>query len=142
MKGWVGRGWRFAHPDLGAPQKAGFRLSNRGGIETLLDQDLVRQAIHLLLTTRRGERVMRPDYGCELDRLVFLPNDPTTAGLAIHYVRRALDRWEPRIEILELDASPHPEDPSCLLISLDYRIGASGFEDRLQLPVDLSGGGE
>ena len=43
---------------------------------------------------------MRPDYGCELHRLVFSPNDDTTAGLAIHYVRRALERWEPRVEVL------------------------------------------
>ena len=41
---------------------------------------------------------MRPGYGCHLFRLAFAPNDDTTAGLAIHYVRQALERWEPRIE--------------------------------------------
>jgi len=46
-----------------------------------------------------GERVLRPEYGCDLHRLVFSPNDATTAGLAVHYVRAALLRWEPRIEI-------------------------------------------
>ena len=46
----------------------------------------IRQSIILLLTTTPGERVMRPDYGCPLHRLMFQPNDATTAGLAIHYV--------------------------------------------------------
>ena len=44
--------------------------------------DSIRQAILLLFSTRPGERVMRPDYGCDIHRLVFSPNDDTTAGLA------------------------------------------------------------
>ena len=65
----------------------------------------VRQAILLLISTTPGERVMRPNYGCALGRLVFSPNDDTTAGLATHYVRQALLRWEPRIQILQLEAT-------------------------------------
>ena len=52
----------------------------------------VRQSILMLLSTRPGERVMPPDYGCPIHRLVFSPNDATTAGLAIHYVRHSLLR--------------------------------------------------
>ncbi len=100
----------------------------------------VRQAMDLLLSTRRGERVMRPQFGCELDRLMFLPNDDSTAGLAMHYVRQALERWEPRMEILRLDASPHPEDEFRLDITLDYRVKVSGHQATMQLSVDLAGG--
>ena len=57
--------------------------------------DAVRQSILLLLSTRPGERVMRPDNGCDLYRLAFAPSDDMTAGLAIHYVRQAVERWEP-----------------------------------------------
>ena len=64
------------------------------------DDASIRQSLLLLLSTSPGERVMRPDYGCSLRRLVFAPNDDTTAGLAIHYVRQAVERWEPRVEIL------------------------------------------
>jgi len=83
------RAWRFLHPDFD-PGASGLQLSPRGALALVEDEEAVRQALLLLLTTTPGERVMRPDYGCELARLVFAPNDDTTAGLAIHYVRRAV----------------------------------------------------
>ena len=99
------RAWRFVHPDFDIDQSAvGLRISNTGAIEMVEAGASVRQAILLLLSTRPGERVMRPTYGCDLHRLVFSPNDDTTAGLAIHYVRQALDLWEPRIDVIRLDA--------------------------------------
>ena len=133
------KGFLFRHPDLFRDQPGGIHLSNRGGVDMLAGDALIRQTIHLLLSTRRGERVMRPEFGCELDRLLFLPNDGTTAGLAIHYVRQAIRRWEPRIEILRLDAFPDPSDPTRLEISLEYRVSDSGSEDALSVSMSLSG---
>jgi hypothetical protein len=66
-----------------------FQYPARAVFEMVAEQAAVRQSILLLLTTVPGERVMRPDYGCDLQKLVFSPNDATTHGLAIHYVRRA-----------------------------------------------------
>lgn len=83
---------------------------------------------------------MRPDYGCQLHRLVFSPNDETTAGLAIHYVRQALDRWEPRIDVLRLDAERNTEDPEQLIISLEYRVRATQQTDTTTLSFNLAGG--
>jgi hypothetical protein len=82
---------------------------------------------------------MRPDYGCDLHRLVFSPNDDTTAGLAIHYVRQALERWEPRIEILRLDAGADEIFPERLNIVLDYRLRSSQQRDSMPLSINLSG---
>lgn len=80
---------------------------------------------------------MRPDYGCNLHRLVFSPNDDTTAGLAIHYVRRALERWERRIDILELDATANEHDPARLDIRLEYRVRSTRSRATLHYSVDL-----
>jgi phage baseplate assembly protein W len=101
----------------------------------------VRQAILLLLSTRPGERIMRPYYGCNLHRLVFSPNDDTTAGLAIHYVRQALDRWEPRIDVLHLDAiaSSNKAYPGLLEIYLEYRLRSTLQSERLTYVFDLMG---
>ena len=104
------------------------------------DHDSVRQAILLLLSTIPGERVMRPDYGCQLHRLIFSPNDETTAGLAIHYVRQALDLWEPRIEVLRLDAERNDEAPEELTISLEYRVRATQQIDTTTFSFNLLGG--
>jgi phage baseplate assembly protein W len=117
----------------------GLATSPSGGMQMIEGADAIRQAIMLLLTTTPGERVMRPDYGCPLQRLVFSPNDATTAGLAIHYVRKAVTRWERRIEIMRLDAGADPIDPAMLTVTLDYRTRATGEEQTLAFGVALDG---
>lgn len=135
------RAWKFTHPDLDAAEgPSGLALSPQGSIALVDERASVRQAILLLLTTIPGERVMRPTYGCQLHRLVFSPNDQTTAGLAIHYVRQALDLWEPRVEVLRLDAEYNAEAPEQLIISLEYRILATQHLDATTFPFNLSGG--
>jgi phage baseplate assembly protein W len=104
------------------------------------DRACVRQALLLLLLTRPGERVMRPTYGCELPKLIFWPNDDTTAGLAIHYVRQAIQRWEPRVDRVRVDAQRSSEDAARLDILLEYRVRSTGDEDRLSVQVSLDGG--
>ena len=132
------RGWLFLPPDHdAAPEFAGLRLSARGGIALVEGAAAVRQAILLLLSTMPGERVRRPDYGCELHRLLFATNDDTTAGLAIFYVRRALERWEPRVDIVRLDANRQAERPELLDIVLEYRLRATRQTDRLAFTVNL-----
>jgi phage baseplate assembly protein W len=103
------------------------------------ENNSVRQAILLLLATRPGERVMRPDYGCLIHRLIFAPNDDTTAGLAIHYVRRALDQWEPRIDVIRLDAERNAESPERLDVILEYRVRATQQVQPLTFALNLAG---
>jgi phage baseplate assembly protein W len=132
--------WKFIHPDLEAHEEfAGLTIAPTGGIEMVAERDSVRQAILLLLSTIPGERVMRPDYGCELYRLIFSPNDDTTAGLAIHYVQKAIKRWEPRAKIEFLDASPNAQDRARLDILLEYRLVATQALDTLSFSVNLAG---
>ncbi|HXW78349.1 MAG TPA: GPW/gp25 family protein [Acidimicrobiales bacterium] len=135
------RGWRFDHPDLDeGPGHGGLSLGPTGAILTCEGEAAVRQSLIVLLTTRPGERVMRPQLGCDLQRLVFAPNDATTAGLAIHYVRRAVEQFEPRVVLQRVDANPHPDDPSRLVVELDYTVKRTGQTSSLQLEVDLAGG--
>ena len=140
MSAAVHRSWQFLLPGIDAGDEfSGLSINPRGGVQMVSDAATVRQAILLLLLTAPGERVMRPDYGCDLQRLIFSPNDATTAGLAIHYVRRALDRWEPRIEILRLDATANDLEPWRLDILLEYRLKATRQTEALVVPVNLAG---
>jgi len=139
MKAPLYRAWRFAHPDFDlAAEDCGIRISSTGGIEMVAEHAAVRQSLLLLLSTAPGERVMRPDYGCDLQQLVFSPNDATTHGLAIYYVRRALERWEPRIDILRLDAAASPADPGRMDIMLTYRVRKTAGRENLMLSVSLT----
>jgi phage baseplate assembly protein W len=135
------RAWRFLYPGVDASgDEAGLCLSASGGIAMVQGDDSVRQALLLLISTIPGERVMRPDYGCHLTRLVFSPNDDTTAGLAIYYVRDAIDRCEPRIVVVHLDAERNEESPERLNIVLDYRVRSTHRVDSLAFAFDLTGG--
>jgi hypothetical protein len=130
---------RFLHPDFdeGRPF-AGIQIASTGGVDMVSGHASVRQSILMLLTTAPGERVMRPDYGCRLQELVFSPNDPTSHGLAIHYVRSAIRRWEPRVEILFLDATASEEDPGRMDITLAYRLRRTGRRENLVIPVFMA----
>ncbi len=132
------RAMRFIHPDLDRGTM-GMRFALSGGVELVSGDQNIRQALLLLLTTIPGERVMRPDYGCDLFRLIFSPNDATTAGLAIYYVRRAIERYEPRIDIMTLDAEPDDQIPNQLNILLVYRVRETLRTGTLVLPVNLEG---
>jgi hypothetical protein len=120
------RGWRFVVPGREEPSAdAGLQLTPVGAVEMVAGDEAVRQSLLLLLATTPGERVMRPGYGCDLERLVFSPNDGTAAGLAIHYVRQAIETWEPRAELLHVDAGPAEVDPARLDITVSYRVRAT-----------------
>jgi hypothetical protein len=129
----------WGHPDLG-DGVAGMTVTARGRLTLVTGAAAIRQALLMVLSTVPGERVMRPDYGCDLGRLVFWPNDATTAGLAILSVRRAVERYEPRVEVLAVDADADPDRPGLLVVVLTYRIRATGQRDELALAVDLHGG--
>jgi phage baseplate assembly protein W len=119
---------------------AGMQVTPAGRIDMVDGDESIRQSILMLLATSPGERVMRPEYGCLLHRVIFSPNDDTTAGLAIHYVRSAIDRWEPRIEILNLDARRDPDSEGRLEVLLEYRVRSSQDVRHLRVPVQLSTG--
>lgn len=133
--------WRFLHPQFDQSEaETGLSVSPTGAIAMVSDDAAVRQALLLLLTTLPGERVMRPDYGCDLHRLVFAPNDATTHGLAIHYVRQAVERWEPRIDLLDINASAAEDDAGRMDIALLYRVRRTLQQDNLTLSIMLAEG--
>ena len=138
------KAWNFLHPDtVESLGRSGVQLAPTGGISLAGLDEAIEQAMLLLLSTLPGERVMQPDYGCPLNRLMFQPNDDTTAGIAIHYVRQALTRWEPRIEVLRVDAGApadrRAEAAAILQIVVDYRILSSQKSRQLVLEYPLSG---
>ena len=107
----IGRGWAFP-PQVG--QQGGVALTN--------DRNEIEQAILIILTTSPGQRVMRPEFGCRLQELVFSPNNSLTAAQARRYVEEALGMWEPRITVMRVEVRPHPKLDNCLEIEVQYEI--------------------
>jgi len=133
------KSWRFVMDAPGEAGVPGLQISPTGGAVMATGPAAVRQAIRILLSTVPGERVMRPEYGCNIHRLLFAPNEDTTAGLAIHYVSQALRRWEPRIDLIAVDATASPDDPARLDITVDYRLKATQEHESFVYTFQLEG---
>jgi hypothetical protein len=119
----LGVGWSFP-----------LQVDGRGGISLSQHEKDVEESIRIILGTAKGERRMRPLFGCDIHKIVFAPNNATSWGLAAHYVEEALGWWEPRIEVLEIDPQPDHEDMGRLFINIKYRIKATNDERNLVYP--------
>jgi Bacteriophage baseplate protein W len=103
-------------------------------------EESIRQSIRIILSTAKGERVMRPDFGCAIHELVFAPNDAATGSMAEHFVREALLLWEPRIEVLQVQAVAFGAQEEELRISVDYRVRTTDNRFNLVYPFYLERG--
>ena len=110
----LGQGWAFP-----------LQFSPRGQIALAAgERDIVR-AITLILSTMPGERVMRPEFGCQAWDLVYSPIDAETISMMSNYVIEALNRWEPRIDVGDVQAFGDPADDGKLLVQINYTIKAT-----------------
>ncbi|WP_049580070.1 GPW/gp25 family protein [Streptomyces sp. SBT349] len=105
----IGAGWAFP-----------LRTSATGGIALVSRDREIAESIRLILATAPGERPMRPEFGCGVHDHVFAPADENTAGAIAYEVRRALDRWEPRIEVTEVDVVVDTRQSGTLYIDIRY----------------------
>ena len=119
----IGAGWSF-------PPKP----DGRGGIALVSNDEKIKQSIWVILGTPIGQRVMRPTFGSRLPELVFAPINAETLGLAEMYVQEALRFWEPRIELLAVNARVAPDRAHVLLIEVNFRIKATHDERSLVYP--------
>jgi phage baseplate assembly protein W len=79
------------------------RVDRRGGLALVSGDEDVSEAITIILGTAPGERPMRPEFGCGIHDYIFETIDAFTMARLEQEIRTALDRWEPRIEVLEVD---------------------------------------
>ena len=74
------------------------------------DASAIKQAIVNLLLTNKGEKLMNPEYGSNIRSYLFEPLDYGTAAEIKGNIKYTIDRWEPRINILNLNATPNFDD--------------------------------
>lgn len=115
-----GTGWAFP-----------VQVDATGGVRTRSGEDDIREAIEIILGTQLGERAMRPEFGSGLVDLVFDPNDANLAGRIEFFVRKSLERWEPRILLKEVLARPEGERMS---IDVRYIVRQTNREDNVVIP--------
>ncbi len=92
------------------------------------------EAIRLILATTPGERPMRPEFGCRIWDHVFDVADAATAGEIAHEVHAALDRWEPRIDVLDVVVGFDRVDAGVLYIDVRYAVRRTNDRRNLVFP--------
>jgi len=131
----------MAKETLGVGWKFPCRINERGGVAVSLYEEKVKESIRIILGTAKGERVMRPEFGCGIHDFVFSTIDTSTLTLIRSSVKEALITWEPRIEVLDVDTSTERISEGLLMIRIDYRIRATNTEFNLVFPFYLKPGG-
>jgi hypothetical protein len=124
--GFLGRGWTFPV------------TTDRYGRVSLSEREAdIEDSIRIVLGTAKGERVMRPTFGCGIHDYVFETVDTTTLSRLEGDVRDALIEWEPRIEVTNVDASTEQLGEGTLLVRIDYRVRSTNTEFNLVYPFYL-----
>ncbi len=127
-KPFLGVGWAFP-----------VRVDSSGALDRAEYEEGVRQSIWTVLGTAKGERVMRPDFGCGIYDLVFEINSPSTAGKVSQAVRQALLLYEPRIDVLDIQVQAE-SGGEVMVISIDYQVRATNNVFNLVYPFYLQEG--
>ena len=123
-KSFLGRGWGFP-PEF-----------NRGteAVKMLTDEADIKSSLEILLSTRLGERIMVPNYGCNLDELLFKPLNITLKTFVVDLIKTAILYHEPRIEANKIDIDTTNELEGVLLINIDYTIRTTNSRKNMVYP--------
>jgi phage baseplate assembly protein W len=97
----------------------------------------VRDAIRIILSTRPGEQLMRPEFGGGLDRLLHAPNTLATRRQIRDLVQESLARWERRILLDAVEVWEVPNQPSALRVEIAYRLARNGAPGSMNVTVQL-----
>jgi phage baseplate assembly protein W len=102
-------------------------------------EESVQQSIWIVLSTAKGERVMRPDFGCGIYDLMFEINNPATAAKVSAAVREALLFFEPRVDVIDVRVRGS-SDGAIMYIDIDYEIRSTDNIFNLVYPFYLERG--
>ncbi len=107
----LGKGWSFP-----------VARSIKGSIEFSQYEKSIEESIRIILGTSPGERLMRPDFGCLINEIIFFPNNSKAIRMAEAYIREAIIKWEPRVILKEVKGEADPQHPASLNIHIHYEI--------------------
>jgi len=111
-KEFLGRGWKF-------PIEVD---EVTGRIRHVQFEDDIAEAIKIIIWTAKGERVMRPDYGCDIERYLFEGSDDTTLRLIESEIKDSITIWEPRVHEVEVKVERDEGQEQRLLIHVQYEV--------------------
>jgi phage baseplate assembly protein W len=129
VKEFLGIGWKYP-----------VSMEADGGISSSSYEENIRESILLILGTAKGERLMRPEFGCSIHKFAFSTMDTLTLRMIENAIYEALVDWEPRIEVNTIKTLTEDAQEGKLLISIDYKVRRSNTQVNLVYPFYLKEG--
>jgi phage baseplate assembly protein W len=117
----VGTGWSFP-----------LQISPQGGLNVTNEQNELKQSISIILMTAPGERLMYPTFGCRLNELCFMPRNKQTLTLVQTYIKEALQKWETRITVLDVQTAYGYNFYDAIYITISYEVKATHDKEQAQ----------
>ena len=102
-------------------------------------EESIRDQIRVILLTRPGEQLMRPDFGAGLEEFVGEQDTVETRRRIRDRIQRALESWETRILLDGVEVYSSDADPGQVRAEILYRLRRTGAARRIGLTVDLNG---
>lgn len=128
----LGRGWGFP-PEFSKTTKSVLLTEDETDIE---------KSLEILLSTRPGERIMVPEYGCNLDELLFKPLNLTLKTFVADLIKTAILYHESRIDVEKVRIEQSTENDGILLIYIDYLIRITNSRKNMVYPFYKTEGTE
>ena len=125
-KAFLGIGWSFPpefHKHVDALE-----------VKMVAEEEDISESLRILLSTRPGERVMQPDYGCGLHAMVFESIDESTVTELKDIIERAVLFYEPRITLESIDVNTEDELDGKLKIQLNYTVRKTNTRSNIVYP--------
>jgi len=128
----LGEGWSFPpHFD----KKTGQLVTTTGIVD-------INKSLEILLSTRLGERIMLPGYGCNLEELLFQPLDVTLKTYIKELISNAILYYEPRIDTQEITLDATNELNGEILIKIEYVVRITNSRANMVFPFYKTEGTE
>ena len=131
-RSFLGRGWGFP-PEFD-------RASGKVGM--LEDEKDIESSLEILLSTRLGERIMQPGYGCNLDEMMFEAINLTLRTYLKDLVETAILYHEPRIDLESLDIDTSQQLEGVILIKIEYTVRTTNSRFNFVYPYYITEGSD
>ncbi|OCX53149.1 hypothetical protein BEL04_02200 [Mucilaginibacter sp. PPCGB 2223] len=131
IQSFLGTGWSFPPAFTKSPEM----------VRMVSDEKDIAQSLHIILNTTPGERIMQPEFGCDLKRLAFEINDSTLIANFNHIIYHALLNFEPRVNFIDAKIIDRDELDGVLHIQVNYKIIITNTRHNIVFPFYLQGEG-
>lgn len=126
----LGRGWKF-------PPQVDYAT---GRIKTVSQEENIAEAVMLILSTKKGERVMRPEFGCSIHDFLFADMNYTTVREMEREITSAIIAWEPRVIEPEAEVSLERLTEGIVMIHITYIVRSTNNPYNLVFPYYINEG--